>query len=64
VGGRIVTGVGLGFDDPAPNPIDKQDDSNQLAGNRYRIAPEEGLEPRCCHSPVSCRDRIKDLPTS
>jgi hypothetical protein len=54
VGGRIVTGIGLGLDDPATDSVDQQDGSNQLAGDRYRIAREEGPGQRCCHSAVSC----------
>jgi hypothetical protein len=50
---RIVTGVGLSLDNPASDPIDKENDSNQIAGDRYRIAREVRLGQRCCHAPVS-----------
>jgi hypothetical protein len=53
VGGRIVAGVGLSFDDPTSDLVNKQDGSDELAGDHYRIASEEGLGQRCCHAPVS-----------
>jgi hypothetical protein len=59
VGGRIVAGVSLGFDDPAADPVDKEVGPNQIAGDRYRIVREEGLGQRCLHSPISFGDRIR-----
>lgn len=53
VGGRIVTGIGLGLNDPATDSVDQQDGSNQLARDRYRIAREEAPGQGCFHSPVS-----------
>ena len=43
VGGRIVAGVGLRLDDPTSDLVNKQDGSDELAGDRYRIAGEEGV---------------------
>jgi hypothetical protein len=53
VGGRIVAGVGLSLDDPTSDLVNKQDGSDEFAGDRYRIAGEEGLRQRCCRAPVS-----------
>jgi hypothetical protein len=46
VGRRIVACVGFGLNDPATDPVDKEDGSNQLAGDCHRITREEGLGQR------------------
>jgi hypothetical protein len=60
VGRRIVARVGLGLNDPAPDPVDKQDGSNQLARNRHRITREEGLWQRWFHPSFRFRGPIED----
>jgi hypothetical protein len=42
VRGRIVAGVRFSLDNSPADPVDEQDGSNQIAGNRHRITSEEG----------------------
>jgi hypothetical protein len=49
VGRRIVARVGFSLDDPPPDPVNKQDGSNQIAGDRYCISSEEGPGQGCFH---------------